>query len=406
EKPGDSQRAYLLDLVMMTHGWRRFTWEDIRREDALQELKFERESGLYVKGYTSKSSRKKRPIKSKVMLNFLNNDLTQEEVVTEDDGRFAFGPYLIQDSLAVIIQARRYKGENEKDFLDGNRKLNINIEDPQFLNLKKPIFKEQGDFDLAAYQKFINSNKYSQFVKDQYNDMEVRLSEVVVKAKRKTKEDEIKKIVAQNSIYLNPSNRIIVDEDFKITNRSVFELLRNVPGVNVQGSLNNPTVTIRGGNAILFLLDGFPVDPDFINLININDVLVVDVLKGPSASIFGSRGGDGVIAIYTGTDPDSNRNSNVTRRKSGIVDLVVKGFDKNRQFYSPDYAMNASSITKPDVRTTLYWNPYVLLSKGKDTSMSFFTGDNTGEYIVITEGLSEDGKPIFNTYEFSVQEND
>jgi len=400
EKPGDSKRSYLLDLVMMTHGWRRFTWEDMRKEDVLQELKYERESGLYVKGYTSRIIRRKKPIKSKVMLNFLNNDLTQEEVVTGEDGRFAFGPFIIEDSLAIIIQARKYKEESEKDFLDENRNLNINIDAPQFLNLKKPIFKEKGNFELAAYKKFINSNKYSQYVKDQYNDMEVMLSEVVVKAKRKTKEDDMNKIVSERSIYRNPSNRIIVNDDQRIKNRSVFELLRTVPGVTVSGSLNNPTVIIRGRTSILFLLDGFPVDPEFISLININDVLFIDVLKGASAAIFGSRAGDGVIAIYTGTDPDSK----IKRRKSGIVDIVMNGFDKNRQFYSPDYSKNVSSVNVPDVRTTLYWNPYVLLSKGEETSISFFTGDNTGNYLVITEGLGDDGEPIFGTHEFSVQE--
>ncbi len=401
EKPGDSKRSYLLDLVMMTHGWRRFTWEDMRQELVLQDLKFERELGLYVKGYTSRLIRKKKPIKSKVMLNFFNNDLSQEEVVTGDDGRFAFGPFIIEDSLAVIVQARKYKEGNEKDFLDGSRKLNINIDPPQFLNLKKPIYKEYRNFDYAAYKKFINTNKYSQALKDQYHSMEVMLSEVVLTAKRKTKEDDMNKIVSEKSIYRNPSNRVIVDDNLKIRSRSVLEMLRNVPGVTVRGSFNSQSVSIRGRTSILYLIDGFPVDEQFVNLINVNDVLFIDVLKGASTAIFGSRAGDGVIAIYTGTDPDSK----ITRRKSGIVDIVIKGFDKNREFYSPDYSNNVSSVYEPDMRTTLYWNPYVLLSKGEKNSISFFTGDNAGNYVVITEGLSEDGEPIFGTYEFSVQEN-
>ena len=57
------------------------------------------------------------------------------------------------------------------------------------------------------------------------------------------------------------------------------------------------------------------------------------------------------------------------------------------------------------MRTTLYWNPYVLLSNGDEDSVSFFTGDNSGEYIAIFEGLGEDGEPIFGTTEFSVKES-
>ena len=402
EKPGDSKRFYLLDLVMMTHGWRRFTWEDMRQEDVLQDLKYKREIGLYVKGYTGRLFRRKKAIKSKVILNLFNNDLSQEEVVTGDDGRFEFGPYIIEDSLVGIIQARRYKEDSEKGFLDENRRLNINIDAPQILNLKKPIFKENGNFDYAAYKNFIKTNKYSQALKDQYHDMEVMLSEVVLTAKRKTKEDFMNKIVSEKSLYRTPSHRIVVDEHISVTSRSAIQLLRNVPGVTVSGSFIDPKVSIRGRGSIQFLIDGFPVDQQFVNMISVNDVLFIDVLKGANAAIYGSRGVAGVIAIYTGTNPDRR----ITRRKSGIVDIVINGFDKNRQFYSPDYSKDVSSVYEPDVRTTLYWNPYVRLSKGEENSISFFTGDNTSTYLVTTEGLSEDGEPIFGAYEFSVQENE
>ena len=402
EKAGDSRRTYLLDLVMMTHGWRRFTWEDMRQKEVWEDLKYKKELGFYVKGYTSRLIRKKKPIKSTVMLNFLNNDLIQEEVVTGDDGRFEFGPYIIEDSLAVIVQARKYKEENEKDFIDQNRRININIDPTQYLNLKKPIFKENADFDQEAYKRFIKTNKYYQALKDQYHDMEVLLSEVVLTAKRKTKKEDMDQMVSERSIYSNPSNRIILNDRLRTTNRSVFDLLRNVPGLKVRGSLTNQEVTIRNRNRILFLINGFPIDQQSVNSINVNDVLFIDVLKGASAAVYGSRGGDGVIVIYTGTDPDSK----ITRRASGIVDIVINGFDKNRQFYAIDYSKNVSSVYEPDVRTTLYWNPYVLLSKGEENSFSFFTGDNAGNYIVTTEGLSEDGEPIFGTYEFSVKENE
>lgn len=45
-------------------------------------------------------------------------------------------------------------------------------------------------------------------------------------------------------------------------------------------------------------------------------------------------------------------------------------------------------------------------SESEENSISFFTGDNVGNYVVITEGLSEDGEPIFGKYEFSVQKSE
>ena len=401
QNTGDNKRAYLLDLVMMTHGWRRFTWEDMGRADKFESLQFDRELGIYIKGFTGNTIRTKKPLKSKVVLNFFNNDLTQEELVTGEDGRFEFGPFIFEDSLSAVIQARKYKEDSKKDFLDENRNLNINLEPPLILNLKKPVFKKNEKFDVSAYKQFVASNKYSQKLKDRYNSMEIMLSEVVLKAKRKTKKDRIEKIVSKNKIYGRPSKRIIVNDQDKISNRSVFDLLRRIPGVVVSGSLFNPSVSIRGRGTPQYLIDGFPVEQEFVGFININEILVVDILRGAEAAILGSRGGNGVIAIYTGTDPDSK----ITREESGIVDLLIKGFDKNRQFYSPDYSREVSSVYQPDVRTTLYWNPYILLSDDKETSISFFTSDNTGDYIVITEGLSDEGEPIFATHEFSVQGN-
>lgn len=402
EKSIESNRSNLLDLVMMTHGWRRFAWDDMSREDILQNLKYERELGLYVKGYTGRLVRKGKAVKSRVMLNFLNNDLIQKEVVTGDDGRFEFGPFIIEDSIPAIIQARKYKEESEKDFVDENRNISINIDSSLSLNTLYSISKTDSNIDLGTVEKFVLSNKYAQDLKDQYNSMQVMLSEVVIEAKRKTKEDEMNKMVSQTSIYSYPSNRLILNDDDRVRNRSVLDLLRTVPGVTVSGSFTNPTVAIRGRTSILFLIDSAPVDLEFINSININDVLVVDILKGANAAIFGSRAGDGVIAIYTGSDPDSK----ITERVPGIVDIVIDGFDKNRQFYSPDHAKDVSSVYQPDVRTTLYWDPYILVSKGEETSISFFTGDNTADYLVITEGLSETGEPIFGTHEFTVRGNE
>lgn len=226
---------------------------------------------------------------------------------------------------------------------------------------------------------------------------------MVLTAKRKTKADNFNKIVSQKSIYSNPTNRITLDDRLRISSGTVLDLIRNVPGVTVNGSFLNQTVFIRGSRSTpLILIDGLPVEQSLVNSINVSDVLFIDVLKGPSAAIFGSRGANGVIAIYTGQDPDSK----ITKESSGIIDIVINGFDKNREFYSPDYSKNTSSKFKPDLRTTLYWNPYILLTANEENSLSFFTGDKMGDYIITTEGLSEDGEPIFGTYEFSVQENE
>ena len=405
EKTGDRQRAALLDLVIMTHGWSRFTWEDMSQEAAFKNLEYEREEGLYVKGYTSRLRNSKKAIKSTVMLNFLNNNSSQEVLDTEDDGRFSFGPFFLEDSIAAIIQARRYNEKKEKDFLDANNKLKINLDPPPSFKLKKPDFEEDTDFASAPYQVFIANNKVAQALKDQTFKREVQLAEVVLTAKRTDKEDKMNKRVSDISFYGKPSNRVTVQDKDRVRNISVFDMLREVPGVTVTGSYPNHSIIIRAASSIyvdptpMFMVDGVTVGLDYVSRMSTNDVWFIDVIKGSRSAIFGVRGGNGVIAIYTGRPSELN----VTKRETGIVDISIKGFDKYREFYSPDYSKNISSVNKPDVRTTLYWNPYILLSKDKESSISFFTGDNIGEYIITLEGLSENGEPIFGAYEFRIQ---
>jgi|GEM_PF-2143117 len=48
----------------------------------------------------------------------------------------------------------------------------------------------------------------------------------------------------------------------------------------------------------------------------------------------------------------------------------------------------------PDFRTTLYWNPQISISK-KDTTITFYTSDNTGYYDIVLRGVTKNGKACF-----------
>ncbi|TVQ66115.1 MAG: hypothetical protein EA360_06980 [Balneolaceae bacterium] len=90
--------------------------------------------------------------------------------------------------------------------------------------------------------------------------------------------------------------------------RSLADYLYRIPGVNVTGPSNNPTVTIRGINSFnsgiepLYVIDGQPAGTSYSqvnNMLNIKDIAYVRVLKGSEASYYGVRGGNGVIIITT-----------------------------------------------------------------------------------------------------------
>ncbi|MCH5720236.1 SusC/RagA family TonB-linked outer membrane protein [Niabella hibiscisoli] len=90
----------------------------------------------------------------------------------------------------------------------------------------------------------------------------------------------------------------------------VQSLTGTVPGVNISQSQGAPGVApviqIRGISSItagtnpLFVVDGVPLEDFNMNMINPQDIQSVEILKdASSASIYGSRGANGVVMVTT-----------------------------------------------------------------------------------------------------------
>lgn len=90
---------------------------------------------------------------------------------------------------------------------------------------------------------------------------------------------------------------------------TLADYLRRVPGVLVQGSGDNVTLTIRGAQSVnsnnspLFIIDGQRVGNNYANanrLVDVNDIDSIEVLKGSEGGArYGIVGSNGVIVIRT-----------------------------------------------------------------------------------------------------------
>ncbi len=94
----------------------------------------------------------------------------------------------------------------------------------------------------------------------------------------------------------NPSSSVNVTGQQYSSFSSIFEMLRTIPGIQVSGS----NVTVRGvqtsgSSSPMFVVNGTPVRT--ISNIDPSMVKSIEVLKGPSASIYGLEGANGVILI-------------------------------------------------------------------------------------------------------------
>ena len=91
------------------------------------------------------------------------------------------------------------------------------------------------------------------------------------------------------------------EKDFDYSSYSnIYELIRGrFPGVEVKGS----EIIIRGqgslymSNSALLIVNGMPVGQSNFGAIHPREIKTINVLKGPSASIYGSRAANGVVIV-------------------------------------------------------------------------------------------------------------
>ena len=117
-----------------------------------------------------------------------------------------------------------------------------------------------------------------------------------------------------------------------------------------------------------------------------SDVAMVKVFRPP---FFGAIGGGsgGAIAVYLKRGAAGNQSI------KGLDFSAITGYSAIKEFYSPDYSSVDASHDQTDLRTTLYWNPYLLTDKDhKRILLSFYNNDFTKSIKVTIEGCNEEGK--------------
>ena len=137
----------------------------------------------------------------------------------------------------------------------------------------------------------------------------------------------------------------------------------------------------------LTLLDGLPV-------FDLNQLLAFDPLKIKTLDVVDSRylSGqemfEGVVSFrtYKGDLAGYPLNSHALLEEYELLQAP-------REFYAPRYDTEALRRSRlPDLRNLLYWNPAVNLTANNPQTLDFFTSDQAGRYLVVTQGMTPDGR--------------
>jgi hypothetical protein len=354
-----------LDLLMMVHGWRRFTWSDVLAYSSGEQT-YRREQGIPVSGRVLKAAGKRPPVGS--ILKVLTLDGKIVRLRPDSLGNFYTDSLLYYDSMSLVFQTENLKGKKQ----------------PYKFILDPQAPPAPTAYEITALEPF-DASKFLQQQADEKlilnSTKPVILAEAKVSAKRE---------VDPRLIGMGGGRVLDVKKIGGEGYGNIFQLMQSrLPGVVVTSSGNSYTVKVRNATPI-FLLDGRVSDVDVVGMMSPSDVEFIEVL--PNSALYG---GSAINIIL--------RQGAWDRETIGVNQVKYPGFYQAREFYSPQYDVKDNRHSLEDKRTTLFWEPMMMTDPEGRAAIAFYTGDVASRYRVVIEGITADGYPGTATTTFEVK---
>ena len=366
---GSDSTKYYLDLVMRTHGWRRFNWVELAA-GKLPEIKFPADSEyLVLKGQAGNGN-----------AHFDNSDSVALLVITKDrkknllslplhsDGSFMQSGMFFYDSVQIVYKL------NHSAKIGSSAEINLQT---SLLPAGSSVVKANGP--VFAWSKVPDGI------------IEKEIDGLVSELKNYSRN------TANMDYVITPHAKV---DSFKSTSETAAHYLEtNFPFrfpyspkepsspadarfASQKNSNGQTAVTSAPKYNINLSLDGNPVTMDDLKQVSMKEVLFIKIVDKPSPKDLQT------LAI---TSRQSVYQDNIINNKTGFA--VVRGYTTVKEFYIPQYAGSPSDDHSEDFRSTLYWNPRVILDKDhRKVKLSFFNNDLSNKFRVIVEGMNSEGR--------------
>ncbi|HEY6976859.1 MAG TPA: hypothetical protein VH396_11265 [Chitinophagaceae bacterium] len=364
------------DNLMLTHGWRRFKWETIL-SDKTPVFKFAPEyNGHIVSGKTI-DTRTNAPAKNITAYLSVPGLHTQfANCVSNDSGEVKFELKNFYNSSELIAQT---KGQTDNFY-------RVDISNPFSENYTADLLPP---YTLPQYPNTLKTQNLSVQVQNVYTGN--KINQFTIPSLDTT------------AFYYSPDQRYYLDDYTRFT--TMEEVLREyVAMVDVRkkgknfhlAAANENTRRFFDGDPLI-LLDGVPVlDIDkFMNFdpLKIKKLEVVNRRYFSGASFF-----EGILnwTTYNGDLANFELDPQAT-----IIDY--EALQLQREFYSPVYETEEQKANHlPDFRNVLFWSSNITTVEGKQ-QLSFYSSDLPGKYVVVLQGIINDGKSGYSETTFDVR---
>lgn len=378
--------AQQLDLVMLTHGWRRFDWQKVV-QGKFPQIKYPRDttylslSGKVI-GATPQQLKKAGDII--LMITQKNSGTETFTIPVEPNGYFNDPSLILFDTAHIFYDFAGKKAlpKISVQFMPGVLSPFSNyFEAPSFTN---------------NYLKDSSGNRYHlQLSKEAEEQMKYFKGQVLeniqIKPNIKSKLQQVNDKYTSGLFKKGNATELnLLDDPLATSYTDIVSYIQGkVPSLYFDGAAGK-FLWMRnrsGENGPALYLNEMQTTYDVVSSIPVANVAFIKVFRPGFVGGVGSGTG-GAIVIYTKSGSDGQPISFI----KGLNNDQVDGYTVVRQFYSPDYD-TLSTDDRKDLRTTLYWNPTVITTPEQNkVDLTFFNNDFTDEFRVIIEGMTSDGR--------------
>lgn len=347
------------DLVMMTHGWKRFDMENILN-NKFPEIVYGFPDGITLRGTVTPRSSARKTGQVNVELSIHQDDgIEIYSTTTDEDGNFSFTNLFYDELFMAMLRV---------DSRHDRRAMEVRL----------------GGASFEAFQYSKNFQSRHLQVTSRGDDWErVPRPETVLKRR-----GIIQPRTAGTPSMYAQVDQVIYFDDIRDQYATVLDVLRTrVRGVRIVDG----QITLRGPSSLfftnepLFLIDETIVSRSAFLGVSVRQIERLAVMSGPQSAILGARGTNGALLIYT-LRGDSQRDI--------TYDYVLKGFHAPAESF--EAKIHTDQYARFDMDRTLFWEPYLELEEYGEFSVSFPSDENVRNLRIIIQGIDEKGRITFH----------
>ncbi|WP_158828557.1 carboxypeptidase-like regulatory domain-containing protein [Mucilaginibacter lacusdianchii] len=389
----DEKKLGDLDLVMLTQGYRRFSYKGVLA-GTLPPYSYLPEQGMEISG--TLRTLNGMPVKGGNVRIVIPNKNYSANAVTNVEGEFKFSNLAFEDSSQVTINARNNVRANNLMLM-----MNNTSGKSPGLPPNPNVAEEVLNIDSAL-------NPYLQNSKRVYDNSH-QLREVVIKSTAIPKTTSHRDYPSLSGLSSQPDH-LVTSNQLGACNNFLMCASAMLPGITYDNGAFYITRDYNSGNRTptQVFVKGMPVDVTYLNSINMSEIESVEIfLKDELGTVNRTYNSNGAIVINM-KKIETKRITLAELQQLApppyIINMVPKGFDEAKEFYSPRYEVKQGNIAGNDLRTTIYWNPNVNTFKTTGAAtLSFYNADSKGTYKIIVEGWDKEGNLGRSVYRIKVE---